>query len=72
MHSRPDAAYGLFTFTRRRVKVSRRHTRTIWQAFVRPEYYGMLMFEQAFPPGAQLLTTNSPAFSTTWPPRTPW
>jgi hypothetical protein len=29
-----------------------------WQAFVHPEYYGMLLFTQAFPPGAQLLPVN--------------
>ena len=26
-----------------------------WQAFVHPDYYGLLMFAQAFPPGARLL-----------------
>ncbi len=35
--------------------------RAAWQAFVHPEYYGLLMFAQAFPPGARLLTSPRPA-----------
>jgi Glycosyl hydrolase family 79 C-terminal beta domain len=31
-----------------------------WQAFVRPEYYGLLMFAQAFPVGATRLKVHSP------------
>jgi hypothetical protein len=31
-----------------------------WQAFVHPEYYGLLMFSQAFPPGARLLKVAAP------------
>ncbi len=49
IHSLPRAAYELFTF-----KYAAGH----WEAFVHPEYYGMLMFTQAFPPGAQLLPVN--------------
>jgi hypothetical protein len=49
IHTLPRAAYELFTF---------RHTRSGWEAFVHPEYYGMLMFAQAFPPGARLLQVN--------------
>ena len=49
IHSLPGAAYELFTF---------RHTGGSWKAFVHPEYYGMLMFTQAFPPGAQLLPVS--------------
>jgi len=49
IHSLPGAAYELFTFS---------HTATGWQAFVHPEYYGLLMFNQAFPAGAQLLPTS--------------
>jgi hypothetical protein len=30
-----------------------------WQAVVHPEYYGLLMFAQAFPPGAKLLSGTS-------------
>ena len=49
IHSLPHAAYELFTFT---------HRQQAWSAFVHPEYYGMLLFGQAFPPGAQLLPTD--------------
>jgi hypothetical protein len=49
VHSLPNAAYELFTFS---------HPASGWQAFVHPEYYAMLMFGQAFPPGAQLLPTS--------------
>ncbi len=52
VHSLPGAAYELFTF---------RRTSAGWQAFVRPDYYGMLMFAQAFPAGAQLLPVDVPA-----------
>jgi hypothetical protein len=31
-----------------------------WQAFVHPEYYGLLMFAQAFPVGAQRLKVGTP------------
>jgi len=50
IHSLPGAAYELFTF--------RRHA-SGWQAFVHPDYYGLLMFSQAFPPGAQLLPVHA-------------
>jgi hypothetical protein len=46
VHTLPTAAYELFTF---------RYVRHHWEAFVHPEYYGMLMFAQAFPVGARLL-----------------
>jgi hypothetical protein len=49
-HMLPGSAYELFT-------VSRTSTGA-WQAFVHPEYYGLLMFAQAFPPGARLLQTS--------------
>jgi glycosyl hydrolase family 79 len=53
LHSLPGAAYELFTF---------KHAKSGWEAFVHPEYYGMLLFAQAFPPGAQLLpATTSPS-----------
>ncbi len=48
-HTLPQAAYEMFTFTQRG---------KTWHAFVHPDYYGMLMFGQAFPPGAQLLETT--------------
>ncbi|MDQ6836594.1 MAG: glycosyl hydrolase family protein [Actinomycetota bacterium] len=31
-----------------------------WQAFVHPEYYGLLAFSQAFPPGARRLRVSAP------------
>ena len=49
IHSYPKAPYELFTFVRRDRK---------WTADVAPEYYGLLMFAQAAPPGAQLLRTS--------------
>ncbi|MGE5617535.1 MAG: glycosyl hydrolase family 79 C-terminal domain-containing protein [Candidatus Woesearchaeota archaeon] len=49
VHTLPTAAYELFTF---------RYVRHHWEAFVHPEYYGMLMFVQAFPPGARLLPAS--------------
>jgi hypothetical protein len=55
IHTFPGAAYGLFTF---------RRVGSEWSASVRPEYYGLLMFAQAAPPGSRLLpvaTTGSSA-----------
>jgi Glycosyl hydrolase family 79 C-terminal beta domain len=53
VHTLPSAAYELFSF---------RHKRGGWEAAVHPEYYGMLLFVQAFPPGARLLpVTTSPS-----------
>ena len=46
IHSYPGATYELFTFAREHGS---------WRAFVEPEYYGMLMFAQAPPPGSRLL-----------------
>jgi hypothetical protein len=48
MHTYPGAVYQLFRFT---------HTGSQWQALVEPEYYGLLMFTQAAPPGSRLLQT---------------
>jgi hypothetical protein len=49
-HMLPGSNYELFTVS---------HNSTgAWQAFVHPEYYGLLMFAQAFPPGARLLQTT--------------
>ena len=51
-HMLPGSHYELFTVS---------HTRDgEWQAFVRPEYYGLALFAQAFPPGAQLLPVTAP------------
>ncbi|MGH2914126.1 MAG: glycosyl hydrolase family 79 C-terminal domain-containing protein [Solirubrobacteraceae bacterium] len=52
-HMLPGSAYELFT-------ISRTATGT-WQAFVHPEYYGLEMFAQAFPPGARLLPVTAPS-----------
>ncbi len=52
IHTFPGAPYQLFTFT---------HSKPGWRGSVHPEYYGMLMFAQAFPPGAQLLPVTAPA-----------
>jgi hypothetical protein len=52
LHTLPGAPYELFTFS---------HGRHGWRAFVHPEYYGMLLFAQAFPPGAQLLPVSEPS-----------
>ena len=49
IHTFPHARYGLFTFQR---------AGAAWSAFVRPEYYGLLMFAQAAPPGARLLSVT--------------
>jgi len=51
-HMLPGSRYELFT-------VSHAQNGT-WQAFVHPEYYGLLMFAQAFPPGARLLDVTAP------------
>jgi glycosyl hydrolase family 79 len=51
LHSLPNAGYELFTFS---------HQDGVWRAFVHPEYYALLMFAQAFPPGAQLLPVSAP------------
>lgn len=52
VHSLPGAAYELFTFSQ---------SHGSWRAFVHPEYYGMLMFAEVFPPGAQLLPVSAPS-----------
>jgi hypothetical protein len=51
IHTLPGAAYEPFTFTRHG---------NVWHAFVHPLYYGLLMFAQAFPPGARLLPVSVP------------
>jgi hypothetical protein len=49
MHTFPGAGYELF-----RLSQAGGH----WQAAVAPEYYGLLMFAQAAPPGSRLLPIN--------------
>jgi hypothetical protein len=46
VHTLPGSRYELFTFT---------HDSAGWHAQVHPDYYGMLMFAQAAPPGSRLL-----------------
>ncbi len=53
LHMLPGSNYELFTVS---------HTSSgAWQAFVHPEYYGLQMFAQAFPPGARLLPVTAPS-----------
>ncbi|MHB8658101.1 MAG: glycosyl hydrolase family 79 C-terminal domain-containing protein [Solirubrobacteraceae bacterium] len=52
LHTLPGAAYEPFAFT---------HGAGGWHASVRPIYYGLLMFSQAFPSGAQLLGVSAPS-----------
>jgi hypothetical protein len=52
LHMLPGSNYELFTVSHSAAGA--------WQAFVHPEYYGLLMFEQAFPPGARLLPVTAP------------
>jgi hypothetical protein len=52
IHSLPGSAYEFATFSQ---------FPGGWQAFVHPEYYGLMMFAQAFPPGAQLLSVTAPS-----------
>jgi hypothetical protein len=62
-HTYPGAPYELFNF-------KRPHGR--WQGFVAPEYYGLLMFAQAAPPGARLLRwTGSLGSVRAWATRAP-
>ncbi len=55
IHTFPGAHYALFSTTQ---------TNGRWQATVHPEYYGLLMFTQAAPPGSQLLPVSAPATNT--------
>ena len=52
IHTLPEAAYRLFTFA---------DTDGHWTANVQPEYYGLLMFGQAAPPGSRLLPVSTPS-----------
>ena len=63
IHTYPGATYQLFTFT---------HERSSWQAFVEPEYYGLLMFVQAAPRGSRLLeVTGANGAIRAWATRAP-
>lgn len=48
MHSYPHATYELFSFDR---------PHGTWRGAVAPEYYGLMMFAHAAPPGSRLLRT---------------
>ena len=52
IHTLPAAAYKPFVFRRIRGR---------WLATVRPEYYSLLMFAQAAPPGSRMLTVAQTA-----------
>jgi len=51
IHTLPGAAYQPFSFTEQG---------SHWSASVKPLYYGLLMFEQAFPAGARQLSVDAP------------
>jgi hypothetical protein len=53
-HTLPEAAYRLFTFQDQNGQ---------WTATVKPEYYGLLMFNQAAAPGSRLLQIAAPPLS---------
>jgi hypothetical protein len=55
VHTFPGAGYQLFTFT---------HAGGGWRATVSPEYYGLLLFALAAPPGARLVQSVGSAPST--------
>ncbi len=50
-HMLPGSNYELFTVSKT--------ASGDWQAFVHPEYYGLMLFAQAFPPGARLLPVTA-------------
>jgi hypothetical protein len=52
VHTLPGSAYEPFALT---------HGSSGWQGFVHPEYYGMLLFAQAFPAGARLTPVSVPS-----------
>ena len=63
IHTYPGAPYQLFTFSR---------SAAAWSGTVEPEYYGLLMFAQAAPPGARLLQISGATDNVhAWATRTP-
>ena len=50
IHTLPEAVYSPFTFQR---------VNGQWQATVEPEYYGLLLFTEAAPPGSRLLSVST-------------
>jgi len=64
-HTLPEAAYRLFTFNDQNGQ---------WTASVKPEYYGLVMFNQAATPGSRLLQIAAPPLSSgvrAWATRAP-
>jgi hypothetical protein len=61
-HTSPGSPYELFPFT---------HSGRRWSAFVRPAYYGLLMFSEAYPPGARMLPVNSSDEVKAWATQAP-
>ena len=64
VHTFPGAGYELFKIT---------HADGRWRASVAPEYYGLLMFARATPPGSRLVNVGVAAGGTvhTWATRAP-
>ena len=52
IHTYNSSSYALFSFS---------HAHGQWQARVEPEYYGLLMFAEAAPPGSRLIRLYGPA-----------
>jgi hypothetical protein len=52
IHTLPEAIYHPFTFQQADGR---------WTATVFPEYYGMLLFTEAAPPGSRLLSVSAPS-----------
>ncbi len=50
IHTLPEAVYSPFKF---------QHVNGRWQATVEPEYYGLLLFTEAAPPGSRLLRVST-------------
>jgi hypothetical protein len=62
-HTLPGSAYELATY---------HYAGGSWRAFVHPEYYAALMFDEAAPPGSTLLSLTAPAGPLkVWATRTP-